>query len=114
MQFQSATYFGTVQPAWSRRAAIKLSLLTIAALTCAAAAADPVPQLGATAVNANGNSLYNVTLTPNAVPDTGALISQGGPFFASTEPGKMRKRRARAAVSTWACPRWARPRPPPP
>lgn len=75
MQFQSATYrLSTVQPAWSRRAAAKLSLLTIAALTCAAAAADPVQQLGVTAVNANGNSLYSVTLTPNAVPDTGALI----------------------------------------
>ena len=50
-------------------------MLTLALLICAAAAADPVPQFGVTAVNAHGNSLYNVTLTPNATPNTGALIT---------------------------------------
>jgi hypothetical protein len=35
----------------------------------------PVQQFGLTAVNANGNALYDVTLTPNAVANTGALIS---------------------------------------
>jgi hypothetical protein len=50
-------------------------MLIIALLTCGAVKADPVPQFGVTAVNANGNSLYNVTLTPNAIPNTGALIT---------------------------------------
>ena len=36
---------------------------------------DPVPQFGVTAANAQGNALYNVTLTPNATPNTGALIT---------------------------------------
>ena len=76
MQTQSATGLSSAARAASgHRAAAKLGLLTIALLTCAAAAADPVPQFGVTAVNANGNSLYNVTLTPNATPNTGALIT---------------------------------------
>lgn len=34
-----------------------------------------VQQFGVTAVNSTGNALYNVTLTPNASPSTGALIT---------------------------------------
>jgi hypothetical protein len=76
MQFQSAINpFGTARPASGRRVATKLGMLVIALLTCATALADPVPQFGVTAVNANGNSLYDVLLTPNATPNTGALIT---------------------------------------
>lgn len=76
MQFQPATNrSSTVRAAWGRRAAAKFGMFAIALLTCAAAAAGPVPQFGVTAVNANGNALYNVTLTPNATPNSGAKIT---------------------------------------
>jgi hypothetical protein len=76
MQFQSATNLsGAGRPAWSRRSASKFGLFTIALLACAAAVADAVPQFGVTAVNAKGNALLNVTLTPNATPNTGALLT---------------------------------------
>jgi uncharacterized protein YjdB len=76
MQFQAATNQSVASRAsLGRRAASNLGMLTLALLMCAAAAADPVPQFGVTAVNAQGNSLYNVTLTPNATPNTGALIT---------------------------------------
>jgi hypothetical protein len=35
----------------------------------------PVQQFGVTAVNANNNALYNVTVTPNAQASSGALIT---------------------------------------
>jgi hypothetical protein len=35
----------------------------------------PVEQFGLTAVNSNGNALYNVTVTPNTPATTGALIT---------------------------------------
>jgi hypothetical protein len=35
----------------------------------------PVQQFGLTAVNSNGNSLYNVTVTPNTPANSGALIT---------------------------------------
>jgi hypothetical protein len=35
----------------------------------------PVQQFGLTAVNSNGNALYNVTVTPNTPANTGALIA---------------------------------------
>jgi hypothetical protein len=35
----------------------------------------PVEQFGLTAVNSNGNALYNVTVTPSAPPSNGALIT---------------------------------------
>jgi hypothetical protein len=76
MQFQSATSLsGAGRPAWSPRSASKFGLFTIALLACAAAVADAVPQFGVTAVNAKGNALLNVTLTPNATPNTGALLT---------------------------------------
>jgi len=75
MQFQSVTrQTSAEQHAWRRRTA-KFGLFTLAVLACAAATADPVPQFGVTAVNAQGNALYNVTMTPNAIANTGALIT---------------------------------------
>jgi uncharacterized protein YjdB len=76
MQFQSVTrQTSAEQHAWRRRTAAKFGLFTLAVLACAAATADPVPQFGVTAVNAQGNALYNVTMTPNAIANTGALIT---------------------------------------
>jgi hypothetical protein len=76
MLFQSATnQFCAGYDAWSRRAAATLTMFAVAVLACAAAVADPVPQFGVTAVNAKGNALYNVTMTPNTIPNTGALIT---------------------------------------
>ncbi len=57
------------------KSAVNIGMWAIAVLAYASAVADPVPQFGVTAVNANGDSLYNVTLTPNATPNTGALIT---------------------------------------
>jgi uncharacterized protein YjdB len=74
MQFQAETNQSNAERSLDNSAS-KLSIFTLALLTCAAAVADPVPQFGVTAVNAQGNSLYNVTLTPNATPNTGALIT---------------------------------------
>ncbi len=56
-----------------QRAASTLGVF--AAALFASAAAHAVPQFGVTAVNANGNSLYNVILTPNPTANTGALIT---------------------------------------
>ncbi len=53
----------------------RFGMVTLALLACTATRADPVPQFGVTAVNAQGNALYNVTLTPNATANTGALIT---------------------------------------
>ncbi|HWX79790.1 MAG TPA: Ig-like domain-containing protein [Steroidobacteraceae bacterium] len=76
MRIQSLTnHIGGLQHGWRRRTAAKFGLFTVAALTCAAATADPVPQFGVTAVNAQGNALYNVTMTPNAIANAGALIT---------------------------------------
>ncbi|MGO9946942.1 MAG: Ig domain-containing protein [Steroidobacteraceae bacterium] len=66
---------GAGQHAARRRTAAKVGLFSVALLACAAAAADPVPQFGVTAVNAKGNALYNVTMTPNAIANTGALVT---------------------------------------
>lgn len=76
MRFQSSTTRDySVKPPWARRTAATLGALAIALLTCTVAVADPVPQFGVTAVNANRNALYNVILTPNAIPNTGATIT---------------------------------------
>jgi hypothetical protein len=75
MQFQAANRSQVKRPSLGHRAASNSGIFTLALLVCAAAAADPVPQFGVTAVNAQGNSLYNVTLTPNATPNTGARIT---------------------------------------
>jgi hypothetical protein len=76
MRFQPAQHpCSAVILTWRSRAAVKFGLFALALLTCAAASADPVPQFGVTAVNAKGNALYSVTLTPNATPNTGATIT---------------------------------------
>ena len=51
------------------------ALLSVLAFATAAAQTVPVQQFGLTAVNSNGNALYNVTVTPNTPANTGALIS---------------------------------------
>ena len=51
------------------------ALLSVLAFATAAAQTVPVQQFGLTAVNNNGNALYNVTVTPNTPANTGALIS---------------------------------------
>src|SRR5258708_2219711 len=55
----------------------KLAVGAAALLACASLHAQTVPveQFGLTGVNSNGNALYNVTVTPNTPPNTGALIS---------------------------------------
>lgn len=45
----------------------------------------PVQQFGLTAVNSNGNALYNVTVTPNTPANTGALIT--GTTILNTDAG---------------------------
>ncbi len=87
MQFQAETNQSNAERPLGHRTASKLGIFTLALLTCAAAAADPVPQFGVTAVNAQGNSLYNVTLTPNATPNTGALITSTTQLNTNTEAG---------------------------
>jgi Bacterial Ig-like domain (group 2) len=58
----------------------KISPLALGAATLLAfaplhAQTVPVEQFGLTAVNSNGNALYNVTVTPNTPANTGALIT---------------------------------------
>jgi hypothetical protein len=55
----------------------RLAAVAAALLTCATAGAQTVPvqQFGLTAVNSNGNALYNVTVTPNSPANSGALIT---------------------------------------
>jgi hypothetical protein len=56
----------------TRLAAGAASLLAFASLH---AQTVPVEQFGLTAVNSNGNALYNVSVTPNTPANTGALIT---------------------------------------
>src|SRR5580692_6854297 len=60
----------------------RLTIGAAALLAFASANAQTVPvqQFGLTAVNSNGNSLYNVTVTPNAPANTGALITGTQPL----------------------------------
>ena len=76
MDFHSAKkYFRALSPV--RRQAIPLAVGAAAVLAFASLHAQTVPveQFGLTGVNSNGNALYNVTVTPNTAPNTGALIS---------------------------------------
>ena len=59
------------------RQAIPLCVAAAALLAFASLHAQTVPvqQFGLTAVNGNGNALYNVTVTPNTPANTGALIT---------------------------------------
>src|SRR5580704_14268593 len=58
------------------------ALLTVASLH---AQTVPVEQFGLTAVNSNGNALYNVSVTPNTPANTGALIT--GTTILNTDGG---------------------------
>jgi hypothetical protein len=76
MDFHSAKkYFRALSPV--RRQATQLAVGAAALLAFASLHAQTVPveQFGLTAVNSNGNALYNVTVTPNTSPNTGALIT---------------------------------------
>jgi Bacterial Ig-like domain (group 2) len=75
MDFHSANkYFRALSPA---RQVLQLAAGTAALLAFASLHAQTVPveQFGLTAVNSNGNSLYNVSVTPNTPANTGALIT---------------------------------------
>jgi len=60
-----------------RELVTRLAAGAAALLAFASADAQQVvaQQFGATAVNGNGNALYNLTVTPNSAPNTGALLS---------------------------------------
>jgi len=60
-----------------RQGIIQLAVGAAAMLAFASLHAQTVPveQFGLTAVNSNGNALYNVTVTPNTPPSNGALIT---------------------------------------
>jgi hypothetical protein len=76
MDFHSAKKYLRA-PAPARRAITSLTFGAAALLACASLHAQTVPvqQFGLTAVNSNGNALYNVTVTPNTPPNIGALIT---------------------------------------
>jgi hypothetical protein len=67
--------------------AIQLAIGAAALLTVASLHAQTVPveQFGLTAVNSNGNALYNVSVTPNTPANTGALIT--GTTILNTDGG---------------------------
>jgi hypothetical protein len=77
MDFHSAKNYFRALPSVRRQAITRLSVGAAALLTFASIHAQTVPveQFGFTAVNSNGNALYNVTVTPNTQPNTGALIT---------------------------------------
>jgi Bacterial Ig-like domain (group 2) len=77
MDFNSAKKY-LRELAFVRRQAITRFLVGAAASLAFAsphAQTVPVEQFGLTGVNSNGNALYNVTVTPNTPPNTGALIT---------------------------------------
>jgi hypothetical protein len=76
MDLHSAKKFFRVLPS-VRGQATRLAAGTAALLAFASLHAQTVPvqQFGLTAVNSNGNALYNVTVTPNTPPNPGALIT---------------------------------------
>jgi hypothetical protein len=78
MDFHSAKkYFRALLPV-RRQTITQLGVGAAALLAFASLHAQttvPVEQFGFTAVNSSGNALYNVTVTPNMSPDTGALIT---------------------------------------
>jgi hypothetical protein len=77
MDFRSAKKYLRALPRVSRQAITQVGVGAIAWLAFASLHAQTVPveQFGLTAVNSNGNSLYNVTVTPNTPADSGALIT---------------------------------------
>jgi Bacterial Ig-like domain (group 2) len=78
MDFHSMKkYFHALPTVRRLRRAFELAAGAAALLAFASLHAQTVPveQFGFTAVNSNGNALYNVTVTPNTQPNTGALIT---------------------------------------
>jgi hypothetical protein len=59
---------------------LTLGAAAVLAFAIANAQTVPVQQFGLTAVNSNGNLLYNVTVTPNMPANTGALITGTQPL----------------------------------
>jgi hypothetical protein len=77
MDFHSAKKYLRA-PAAVRRQTFSQLIVGAAALLAFAsphAQTVPVEQFGLTGVNSNGNALYNVTVTPNTPPNSGALIT---------------------------------------
>jgi hypothetical protein len=78
MVFHFAKKFFRALPPVHSQATSRLAFGAAALLAFASLHAQttvPVEQFGFTAVNSNGNALYNVTVTPNTSPNTGALIT---------------------------------------
>jgi Bacterial Ig-like domain (group 2) len=78
MDFHFAKKFFRAAPPVHSQATSRLAFGAAALLACASLHAQttvPVEQFGFTAVNSNGNALYNVNVTPNTSPNTGALIT---------------------------------------
>jgi hypothetical protein len=76
MDFHSTkNLLGPLRPV--RHQAIQFAFGAAALLAFASLHAETVPveQFGLTAVNSNGNALYNVTVTPSTPANTGALIT---------------------------------------
>jgi hypothetical protein len=87
MDFRSAKKFlGDLAPV-RRQLTTQLGVGAAALLAFASLHAQTVPvqQFGLTAVNSNGNALYNVTVTPNTPANTGALIT--GTAILNTDGG---------------------------
>ncbi len=87
MDFASAKKYLRALPSARRQALAQLCLGAAASLAFASLHAQTVPvqQFGLTAVNSNGNALYNVTVTPNTPANTGALIT--GTTVLNTDAG---------------------------
>jgi hypothetical protein len=77
MDFHSAKKCFRARAPGRRQAITQLAVSAAALLAFASLHAQTVPveQFGLTAVNSNGNALYNVTVTPNTPANTGALIT---------------------------------------
>jgi hypothetical protein len=58
-----------------RQSQLAAGAMALLAFASSHAQTVPVEQFGLTAVNSNGNALYNVTVTPNTPANTGALIT---------------------------------------
>ena len=76
MDLHSKKFFRAPAPV-RRQVIAQLAAAAVALLAFASLHAQTVPveQFGLTAVNSNGNALYNVTVTPNTPANTGALIT---------------------------------------
>jgi hypothetical protein len=76
MDFHSAkNYLRALPPVRRRLTLLAVGAAALLGFATLHAQTVPVEQFGLSAVNSNGNALYNVTVTPNADPNTGALIT---------------------------------------